>query len=148
MPRASTYGLAVILAVVVGMLLLPAVNDAATNNAGVQTVTNESVTAQTGESVNLRGYDILSGTDTVFGFNDTSGEFEEVDEGTDYELDRGNGRITALESSSIIQDGETMKVSYEYRAADQNTTTVLQYLPTMYGVLILVFVGKGIGRLA
>jgi len=132
-----TVMLGVVLAVVLLGPFVTTVND----YSGSQAITNESVTAETGEYVELDGYDVQSGTVTVYGYNDSSGSYEQASEGTDYEIDLAGGEVKALNGSSLIDDGETMKVTYDYQATSGTVTTVLDLLPLLVGVLILGTVG-------
>lgn len=127
-------------AVVVGMLFLQPVLTSVNDNTGTQTVTNETVSADVGAYVNLGGYDINSGSETVWGYNDSSGSYEQATAGTDYELDEGGGELKVLNSSTLIQDGEDVKVSYEYQASGQTTALVAGFIPTMVVLLLFVLV--------
>jgi hypothetical protein len=105
-------------------------------NTGDQTVTNETVVVSHGEYVDLSGYQVETGSETVYYTNDTSGEWEQATRGTDYEMDYPPGQIQALSSGSI-DDGEEVRVSYTYQATDGTTTTVLTMVPMFVGLLIL-----------
>lgn len=107
-----------------------------TDNSGDVSVTNETVTASYGEPVELEGYDIIQNSETVYGFNDTSDSYESVPSG-DYSIDHDPGTITVDSSSTVIQDGEDVKVTYDYQATSGSSTTVLNLIPLMMALLIL-----------
>ncbi|WP_435125396.1 hypothetical protein [Halobaculum sp. D14] len=138
--------LTVMLGVVIAVVLLGPFVTTINGNVGTQTVTNETVTADVGSYVDVTGYNVVSGSATVYGYNDTSGSFEVAAAGTDYELDEGAGSVKALNGSTLINDGETMKVSYDYQATSGTTTTVLNLLPLLVGVLILGTVGMKVQK--
>lgn len=135
-----------VVAAIIGVIFLGPVSDAAAENTGVQTVTNETVTAQSGEFVELGGYDIDENSETVYGYNDTSGSYEEAVEGTDYEMDYNGGEFKALNGSSLIDDGEDAKVSYDYQASNAMTTTVVGFIPVMLGTLIFAKLAMGVNK--
>lgn len=137
----------VVLAVVVGMVFLPAVVDAVDTSTGTQTVTNETVTAQTGEYVELDGYDLEDGTVTVLGYNDTSDSYETATEGTDYEVKYDSGELKALNGSSLIDNGEEVKASYDYQASGSMTTMILGFIPLMLGLLLFVPLAQRVQRM-
>lgn len=131
---------AVVVALVVGMLFLQPVITAAESNTGAQTVTNESVTADTGAYVALDGYNIDESSETVWGYNDSSGSYEQAVKGTDYAIDYDGGDLKALNGSGLIQDGENLKVSYDYQASGQTTSLVAGFVPVMFVLLLFVTV--------
>lgn len=138
--------LAFALAAVIGVIFLQPVVGAVNDNTGSQDVTNETVTAQVGTYVDLGGYDIDENSETVYGYNDSSGSYEVASEGTDYEIAYGNGSIKALNGSSLIDDGEDVKVSYTYQASGTLATTVIGFIPVMLGTLVLVVVARGVEK--
>lgn len=115
---------------------------------GTQTVTNETVTADYNNSVDLQGYDIASGSETVWGYNETADSYEEATSPDDYSLEEGPGEITFNESSTLIDDGEDVKVTYDYQATDELTALVLGFIPVMLGVLIFVPIAMRVGGMA
>lgn len=131
----------VMLGVVIAVVLLGPFVTTVNDNSGTQSLTNESITASTGEYVELDGYDVVGSSVVVYGYNDSSGSFETATEGTDYEIDLSAGDVQALNDSSLIDDGEEVKVTYDYEATSGTVTTVLQLLPLLVGVLILGTVG-------
>jgi len=134
------------LAATFGVIFLSPVVGAVNDNTGTQSVVNETVTANTGTYVDLGGYDINSGSETVYGFNDTSGSYEVASSPGDYEMDYDSGAIKANSSSTLINDSEDIKVSYDYQAAGPLATTVIEFVPVMMGTLILFVVGRGVQR--
>jgi len=132
----------VILAVVVGIIFMPAAVSAVDTSTGTQTVTNETVTAQTGEYVDLDGYELVDGTVTVYGYDDANSTYETAVDGTDYEVKLQPGQLQALNTSNLIEDGEEVKVSYDYQASGSMTTLVVGFVPLMIGVLLFVVLAK------
>jgi hypothetical protein len=130
----------VVVAAIIGVLFLPVVSDAVGSSTGSQDVTNETVTGQHGEWVELGGYDIDENSETVWGYNDTSGSYEQAIEGTDYDIRYSEGEIQANSSSTLIDDGEQIKVSYTYQATGSTTTLVAGFVPLMIGLLVFVSV--------
>lgn len=129
-------GLAVFAAV--GVILLGPVAEVTQSNTGVQTVTNETVYANYNQSVDLRGYDIQPNTETVWGLNETSGTYEQATSGTDYTLNDGAGTIEFNSSSTLIDSGEEVKVSYDYEAAGALPSLVIGFIPLAIGLLLFV----------
>lgn len=130
--------IAVVVAVVVGMLFLQPVMTAAESNTGQQSITNETVTAETGTFVELDGYAIDANSETVYGYNDSSGSYEQATQGTDYELNYDGGELKVLNGSTLIQDGEDVKISYDYQASGQTTSLVAGFVPVMLVLLLFV----------
>ncbi len=122
----------VMTAVVAGLILVsvfPAVSQSITDNTGVQSVGNESVTADVGNYTDLDGYNIKDGTVTVENDGTT------YTEGDDYEIDYEAGELKALDSGTI-EDGETLTVSYDYQASGKTTATIANLIP-----LVMALVG-------
>lgn len=120
-----------LVALTIAATLFTPVSDAVTNNSGTVTVQNETVTADTGNYTALDGYDIDSGSETVY---NASGN--QMTSGVDYEMGYQNGSIKAL-SGGDISDGSEIKVSYDYQATDSTTTTVVTLIPLFMALLIL-----------
>lgn len=125
----------------IGVVLLGPVSGVVNANTGTQTVTNESVSATFSDSVDLTGYDIDSDSVTVYGLNDSSGSYETAPE-SDYDVSAGPGTITFDNSSSLIDDGETVKVSYDYQATGELATLVLGFTPLALGLFIFVAIAQ------
>jgi len=132
------------LAAVIGLIFLGPIVGAVNDNTGAQTVTNESVTANTGQFVDLGGFDLVDGSETVYGLNDTSGNYEVATAGSDYEMDNLDGEVKALSGSSLIEDGEAMKVTYDYTASGSVTSTVVGFIPVMIATLLLFVISQGV----
>lgn len=125
-----------VIALTIAATLFVPIQDTVASNSGVQDVTNESVTAQHDVYVELNGYNVESGSETVYYTNDTSGNWETATRGTDYEMAYSPGEIKALINGSI-DDGEELKVSYSYEATDGSTTTVVTLVPLFVALLML-----------
>lgn len=130
--RAAMLALAVAVFVVIGMLGFSVANDAVGTSTGTQTVTNESVTAQYDTAVELEGYELVSGTVTVY---NASGS---VVPSSEYTIDHGPGTINVSSSSTSIADGEEIAVTYDYQATGPLTTLVVGFIPIMIALLIFV----------
>lgn len=134
------------IAATIAMIFLSPVVTAVNDSTGTQSVTNETITADVGNAVDLAGFNIVDGSVTVYEFNDTSGSFEVATEGTDYNISLEPGELTALASSDNIEDGEDVKVTYDYEAAGSITTTVVGFVPVMIGAVVLFMLGQGVQR--
>jgi hypothetical protein len=140
MNGAAKLVLGVALAVTIGIIVLQPVVGAINDSTGVQTEV-ENVTADVGNYTDLAGYDLKSGTITV----NSSGGTTTYAQGSDYEVALDNGSLLVL-SSGTISDGETLNVSYDYQATDSTTTTVLGFIPVMFGTLLIVAAARGVQR--
>jgi hypothetical protein len=131
----TVMGVAIALAIAATFVgpIVSAVN----SNSGAVDVTNETVTADIGNAVDLDGYNIDNSTVTVYEYNDSAGAYETATAGADYEMGLGNGSIVALGTSDNIQDGEDVKVTYTYQATSGASTTVLGLIPLFLALLIL-----------
>lgn len=113
-----------------------------TDNTGAQSVTNESITADVNESVDLSGYDIDSGSETVWWLNSTSGSYEQVTSPDDYSMTYDAGEIS-FNASGQVDDGDSVKVTYDYQATSGTVTTIAEQLPLFFALLVLgVIAGK------
>jgi len=108
-----------------------AVND----NAGTVSVENESVNPVNDTYVQLDGYDLDDG-ETVYWFNESSGSYDVLTEGTDYDINQSDGSI-AINSSGKASTGDDVQVSYDYQATSATTETVLTLAPLFVGLLVL-----------
>ena len=140
--RTASLVLALAIFAAVGVILLGPVSGVVADNTGTQTVTNETAYADYNQTVDLRGYDVDENSETVWGFNDTSGSYEQAVSGTDYSMNYGEGSIDFIDSSTLIEDNEEVKVSYDYRAADPLTTLIIGFVPLGVGLLIFVVVAQ------
>ena len=123
---------------VVGVIMLNPVTTTVNGNTGQQSVTNETHAVDFDEALELRGYDIDPASETVYGYNQTSGSYE-VAPDSDYTLADNSGELTLESSSSLFDEGEDVKVSYDYQASDDLTTLVVGFIPL--GVGLMIFVG-------
>lgn len=130
--------IAIVLAVVLGIVVMQPVVGAVNDNTGTVTEA-ENVTADLGNYSDLGGYDVVSGSVVVESSDGTT----TYSQGSDYEVALENGSIKPL-SSGTITDGETLNVTYDYQATDSSTTTVLGFVPVMFGVLLFVVVSRGV----
>jgi hypothetical protein len=126
----------VIIALTIAATLFTPISDTVTGNTGVQTVENGTVTASNSSYVELNGYNIQKDSETVEWYNSTSSSYETVDEGTDYDMAYENGSIIALDGGTI-SDGDELRVSYDYKATDDSTTTVVTLVPMFVALLML-----------
>jgi len=131
-------------AVAIALIFLGPVSAAVADNTGTANDT-ENITVQTGEYVDLGGYDLVDGTVSVERYNATTESFESTTEGTDYELNQSDGSVQAL-SSGAFSDGETARVGYEYEASGGLASTVAAFVPTMLGLLAFVAVAREVQK--
>jgi hypothetical protein len=137
MASARTLITLVVGAVIAVAVLNPLITTA-NDNTGSQDVVNESVTASVGEYVELQGYAVDSGSETVYGFNDSEGDYEVASSPGDYRMNYSAGEIWVNSSSTLIEDGEEMKVSYTYQASGSTTETVVTLAPLLVALIVLV----------
>ncbi len=130
----------------VGLILLSPVSSTITNNTGTQVVTNESHAVDFDESIDLRGYNIDPGSETVYGYNDSSGSYE-VASASDYSLNDETGTLDVNSSSALFDEGEDVSVSYDYQASDDLTTLVVGFIPVGMGVLIFFGITSAVERM-
>jgi hypothetical protein len=129
----------------IGVIFLAPVVTAVNSNTGTVSVANENVTAQTGERVDLRGYDIDPATVTVEAYNDTSGSWETTTEYTLYE-DPGEIQFD-VQNSTLIEDGEQTRVTYDYQATGELTALVAGFVPVGVGLFIFVGIARKVQEL-
>ena len=123
---------------VVGVIMLSPVSTTVNSNTGAQAVTNETHAVDFDNTIDLRGYNVDPASETVYGFNQTSGDYE-VAPDSDYTFTDSSGELELNSSSTLFDEGEDVKVSYDYQASDSLTTTVVGFIPL--GVGILIFMG-------
>lgn len=133
-------------AVIIGAILGPFTTIVG-SNTGMQTVTNETVTADVGAYATLPGYDVQTDSETVYWFNQTAGKNETLTKGTDYEFDYPGARIKPLEGGKV-NESDTLYVSYDWRASSGMTATLAGFAPLFFALLILTILAKEIGVLA
>jgi len=132
-------------AVVMAVVLFVPISDAVTQNTGATTVTNESVDGVTDTYQDLDGYDIETDSETVYWFNTTSGSWETLASGTDYEMNYSAGEINLL-SSGEVSDGDDVRATYTYQQTSGMTTTVVGFVPLFMAVLIIGIMGTKISE--
>lgn len=125
---------ALLIAATIAVTLLNPVVGAVQDNTGTQDVDNESITAST-EYQDLEGYNVDSG-ETVEWYNSSSGSYEEISEGSDYEIDRDSGQVK-INSSGVASEGDDLRVTYSYTASSSTVTTVVGLAPLFMGLLVL-----------
>lgn len=120
-----------LIAMTIAAVFLTPLSTVVATSTGVVGVGNESVTIHTDEYSDLDGYDVT---------NNYTVELEdgtELTEGTDYEINRTEGSITAVSGSATVSDGDTVLVTYEYNATDSTTGTIAGLVPMFAALLIL-----------
>lgn len=138
--------MAVMIGVVMAVVLFMPINDAVGAHTGSADVTNESLVADPGTYQDLNGYDIEEDSETVWWYNSTSGEYEQLTEGTDYEINYTAGSIQYL-TSGDVSDGDDTKVSYTWQQTDPTTTTVVTLIPVLLAVLIIGTLGNKVSEM-
>lgn len=126
----------VFIAITIAAVFLTPISTVVTDSTGVQTVENETVTADVGNYSGLTGYSVDSSSEEVVWYNSTSGQNETLVEGTDYEFDYEESRIKPLSGGSV-SDGETLYVSYDYQATSETVATIGSLVPLFVALLIL-----------
>lgn len=121
------------IAVTVGMVFFGPLATAVSDNTGDQDVTNETFTADFDDAHDLQGYDVYD-SETVWVANG-SNTFEQATEGTDYTFDYASGEIT-MQNTSLVDAGDTVKVEYTYEASDPLASTVIGFIPVIFGTLL------------
>lgn len=135
MPTGKGVAMTAIAVTVVALLFGP-ITGAVNTSSGLQTVNNETVTAEYDVHVDLEGYDIETGTVDVYAVNNT-GVWKEVPE-NEYEIDYQPGTILVYSNSTTIMDGDTIRVTYDYQATSETTATVVGQVPLLVALLMLV----------
>jgi hypothetical protein len=133
---------AVVIAATVVMVLFNPVAALVDSTTGTTSVANEEVTVANDSFTQLDGYNIQEDSETVR-YEDGTGTWVNASEGTDYEMQYSEGSIKALNGS--IEDGDTVRVSYDYEPTDGATTTVLTMVPLFMALLVLGTFGEKIG---
>lgn len=137
--KAGKMVLALAVFAAVGVILLGPIAASVNQNTGTQSVVNESHTVEFGTAIELDGYDIDSGSETVRAFNNTTDTFVVVDQAGNYTIQESAGTIRLNSTDTEFHEGEEFLVSYTYQASDPLTTTVVGFIPL--GVGLLIFVG-------
>lgn len=140
--RAATLILALAVFTAVGVIFLGPVAEVTAGSTGQQTVTNETVIANYNNSADLRGYDLDPGSETVYAPD--GGSYIVVAESGNYTLADAPGELSFNSSSTVIQEGEEVKVSYTYQASGALTALVVGFVPLALGLLIFVKLSDGV----
>ena len=118
---------------VAGMFLGP-LNTAVAENTGTQSVTNESVTVALDEDVDLDGWQVQSGTVTVY--NASTGSV--VPQAGNYTIANEPGTINVSSSNSAgLSDGNEILVTYDYAATDATATLIAGFVVTLVLVMMV-----------
>jgi hypothetical protein len=125
-----------LIAATVAITLFNPISAAVDGNSGDVDVTNESLTATPGDYQDLDGYDVKSGSETVYWYNSSSSSYEAVSSPDDYEMNYSSGSIV-FNSSGKVSSGDDVKVSYTYAATDGTTSTVVALVPLFVALLVL-----------
>jgi len=125
-----------IAATIAAVLIVP-VAGSINDNTGQVSVTNESVSpVEVGNYTDLGGYNIDNSSETVWWYDSLTGEYRQLNDGTDYKIRPGPGEIKFLEGGQV-SDGDDVKISYDYQATDSQSTTVINLVPLFMALLIL-----------
>jgi len=130
---------ALIIGATIAATLFMPINAAVNDNVGTQTIENETdgLTADYNTTQDLEGYNIVDGSETVERYNSTSGSWETLTAGTDYQINNEPGSIEILDTSAT-DAGDDIRVSYDYQATSGATTTVALLVPLFVALLVLV----------
>lgn len=135
----------VVLAIVavIALQLFSPINAAVTDNTGEIEVDNEDWSATLGEAHDLDNPNIVEDSETVEWYNETSGEWETLTQGDDYEIDYEPGEVTILETNNAgVADGDDVRASYTYEASSDTVATVVGLVPLFVVLLILVVLAE------
>jgi hypothetical protein len=103
-------------------------------NTGTQSISDESLSADLDTYQELEGYNLVDGSVTVEYDNGTG--YQTATEGTDYDLALENGTVKPLSSGSIDQ-GDPLRVTYDYQVTDGTTTTIVRLIPLFTALMVL-----------
>lgn len=134
MANAKAYA-TVLIALTIAATLFAPISTMINDSTGVQSVTNESLTADPGTWQELDGYQVEQGSETVWWYNSTSSSWEQLS-GSDYDVRYDPGELK-VNTSSSVQEGDDLKVSYDYQATSETSTTVLTMVPLFVALLML-----------
>lgn len=130
---------ALVIAITIGAVFLAPVADIVTSNSGTQTVDNATVTTSLdyNQTYELDGYDIVTDSDTIERYNTTSGSWETLTKGTDYEIDYAAAELDVTDTSAT-DAGDELRASYNWEATDGTTGTIVELIPLLMALLLLV----------
>jgi hypothetical protein len=126
---------ALVIAVTIAAVLFIPFGSIVGDSTGVQTVDNESFTAEPGTWQELDGYHIVQDSETI-AYDDGTG-YTNLTQGTDYELNNTAGTVKILESSNV-SSGDDVRASYDWEKLDGPADTIVGLLPLFVALLILV----------
>lgn len=134
--RAQRAFIGLMIGLMIAGILLAPLNTAIASNTGVQSVTNETVVAANETYVDLDGWQVQSGTVTVYYPNSSPTDYEVAVENTDYEIAYEPGQIKDL-SGGNITDGDELLVTYDYAATDATATLIAGFIVTLVLVVMI-----------
>lgn len=126
---------ALAIALAIAATLIGPFATAVAGHSGTVSVTNETVSAQVGQYVDLNGYQIQPG-ETVYWYNSSAGSYQTLASGTDYKIATKNGSIEAL-SGGTVNNGDTLKVTYDYAATSGATSTIVKLTPLFVALILM-----------
>lgn len=132
--RAAKVVLTLAVFTAVAVIMLNPIISTVNGHTGTQTVTNETVQADFNENIDLQGYNVVDGSETVWGYNQTSGSYEQAT-ASDYTIHNEPGTIS-FNNTSLIDSGENVKVTYDYQATGETSALVLGFIPVGVGLFI------------
>lgn len=129
------------LAVTVGIIVLSPVVASINDSTGVQTVDNETFTADFGNYTEISGYEVDGATVEVYddGTQVSSNNFTVKEQ-------EGQIKVFSNASNDGVSDGESVTTTYDYQATGGTVTTVVGFVPVMLGVLVMVAVSRRISE--
>jgi len=129
---------ALVIAITIGAVFLAPVADIVTSNSGTQTVDNATVTTSLdyNQTYELDGYEIITDSETIERYNTSSGSWETLTKGTDYEIDYAAAELDVLDTSAT-DAGDELRASYDWEATDGTTGTIVELIPLLMALLLL-----------
>lgn len=130
---------ALVIAITIGAVFLAPVADVVSSNSGTQTVTNGTVTTSLdyNTTYELDGYEIVSDSETIERYNTTSGDWETLTKGTDYEIDNAAAELNVIDTLAT-DAGDEIRASYDWQATDGTTAAIVDLIPLLMALLLLV----------
>lgn len=129
---------ALVIAITIGAVFLAPVADIVTSNSGMQTVDDSTVTTSLdyNQTYELEGYQIVTDSETIERYNTSSGSWETLTKGTDYEIDYAAAELDVLDTSAT-DAGDELRASYDWEATDGTTGTIVELIPLLMALLLL-----------
>lgn len=130
---------ALVVAITIGAVFLAPVADIVTSNSGTQTVEDDTVTNSLdyNQTYELDGYQIVTDSETIERYNTSSGSWETLTKGTDYEIDYTAAKLDITDTSAT-DAGDELRASYDWEATDGTTGTIVELIPLLMALLLLV----------